>query len=178
MHHATKWHTGTVPPSPPTPDRPAAEDTFMAVLVAVGSVLRQRLPGDEHDFSLLPVLVELDRCGPVRHSDLADRLRLDASTVSRRVKHLAEQDLVAVTQDTSDARARRVQIRPAGRKALAQLRSRRRDLLGEVMQGWDPRDRDELQRLLARFLDDLGDMTGVGAPSPTHLTHPAKDSTR
>jgi DNA-binding MarR family transcriptional regulator len=114
----------------------------------------------------------------VRHSDLADRLRLDASTVSRRVKHLAEQELVAVTQDASDARARRVQIRPAGRKALAQLRSRRRDLLGEVMQGWDPRDRDELQRLLARFLDDLGEMTGAGAPSATHLTHPTEDPTR
>lgn len=136
----------------------------MAVLVAVGPVLRQRLPGDEHDFSLLPVLVELDRCGPVRLNDLADRLRLDASTVSRRVKQLAEQDLVAVTQDTSDARARRVQIRPAGRKALTRLRSRRRDLLGEVMRSWDPQDRDELQRLLARFLDDLDDI------SPQDLT--------
>jgi DNA-binding MarR family transcriptional regulator len=150
----------------------------MAVLVAVGSVLRQRLPGDEHDFSLLPVLIELDRCGPVRHSDLAERLRLDASTVSRRVKHLAEQDLVAVTQDATDARARRVQIRPAGRKALSQLRSRRRDLLGQVMQEWEAGDREELQRLLARFLDDLGDLTGVGVPSPVSLTHSPKDSTR
>jgi DNA-binding MarR family transcriptional regulator len=167
-----------MPAQPPTSTPPATEDTFMAVLVAVGSVLRQRLPGYEHDFSLLPVLVELDRCGPVRHSDLADRLRLDASTVSRRVKHLAEQGLVAVTQDASDARARRVQIRPAGRKALAQLRSRRRDLLGEVMHGWDAEDRDELQRLLARFLDDLGELTGTGTPSPDHLTHPSKDATR
>lgn len=167
-----------MPAAPSTSDHPAAEDTFMAVLIAVGSVLRQRLPGDEHDFSLLPVLVELDRCGPVRHSDLADRLRLDASTVSRRVKHLVEQDLVAVTQDTSDARARRVQIRPAGRKALAQLRSRRRDLLGEVMAEWETRDREDLQRLLARFLDDLSELTGVGAPSPTQLTHLTKDSNR
>jgi DNA-binding MarR family transcriptional regulator len=167
-----------MPASPSDSAAPAAEDTFMAVLVAVGSVLRQRLPGDEHDFSLLPVLAELDRCGPVRHSDLADRLRLDASTVSRRVKHLAEQDFVAVTQDATDARARRVQIRPAGRKALAQLRSRRRDLLGEVIKDWDPRDREELQRLLARFLDDLGELTGVGSPSPSHLTHLTKESHR
>jgi DNA-binding MarR family transcriptional regulator len=154
-----------MPASPSLPTAPAAEDTFMAVLVAVGSVLRQRLPGDEHDFSLLPVLAELDRCGPVRHSDLADRLRPDASTVSRRVKQLAEQDLVTVTPDASDARARRVQIRPGGRRALTQLRSRRRDLLGAVMQDWPRGDRDELQRLLSRFLDDL-----------EH--HSPKDSTR
>jgi DNA-binding MarR family transcriptional regulator len=150
----------------------------MAVLIAIGSVLRQRLPGDEHDFSLLPVLVELDRCGPVRHSDLAERLRLDASTVSRRVKQLVEQDLVTVTQDSHDARARRVQIRPAGRKALTQLRTRRRDLLGQVLHDWDAADRDRFQDLLARFLDDLGEMTGVGAPSLQTLTHTPQESTR
>lgn len=145
----------------------AAEDTFMAVLVAVGSVLRQRLPGDEHDFSLLPVLAELDRCGPVRHNDLAERLRLDASTVSRRMKQLTEQDLVVVSADAADARARRVQIRPAGRKALAQLRNQRRDLLGAVMQDWPEQDRARFQELLQRFLDDL-----------TSFPHPPKDSLR
>ena len=156
----------------------AVEDTFMAVLIAVGAVLRQRLPGDEHDFSLLPVLVELDRCGPVRQSDLAERLRLDASTVSRRVKHLGEQDLVAVTTDASDARARRVQIRPAGRRALGQLRARRRDLLGQVLADWPSEDRQRFQQLLGRFLDGLDDLTG-GAPTDTlpPITHP-KDSPR
>ena len=146
----------------------AVEDTFMAVLIAVGSVLRQRLPGDEHDFSLLPVLAELDRCGPVRLNDLAERLRLDASTVSRRVKNLGEQELVAITTDTIDARARRVQIRPAGRRALGQLRARRRDLLGRVLADWPAADRDRFQELLARFLDDLGDLNDGG-----HLVSPA-----
>ena len=149
----------------------AVEDTFMAVLIALGSVLRQRLPGDEHDFSLLPVLVELDRCGPVRLNDLAERLRLDASTVSRRVKNLGEQDLVATTSDTADGRARRVQIRPAGRRALGQLRARRRDLLGQVLADWPAEDRDRLQGLLAHFLDDLGDLTAgsglLSAGTPT-----------
>lgn len=157
--------------TPPSPTRSpadvspdgAVEDTFMAVLIAVGAVLRQRLPGDEHDFSLLPVLVELDRCGPVRLSDLAERLRLDASTVSRRVKHLTEQDLVAVSTDASDARARRVQIRPAGRKALGALRARRRDVLGQVLADWPTADRERFQQLLGRFLDGLGDLTGGSA---------------
>ena len=153
-----------------TPDG-AVEDTLMAVLIAVGAVLRQRLPGDEHDFSLLPVLVELDRCGPVRQSDLAERLRLDASTVSRRVKHLGEQDLIAVTPDASDARARRVQIRPAGRTALGQLRARRRDLLGQVLATWPSEDRERFQHLLGRFLDGLTDLTDPHDPTtPTTPT--------
>lgn len=159
--------------SPDVPPDGAVEDTFMAVLIAVGAVLRQRLPGDEHDFSLLPVLVELDRCGPVRLSDLADRLRLDASTVSRRVKHLGEQDLVAVTTDASDARARRVHIRPAGRRALGSLRARRRDLLGQVLADWPAEDRERFQQLLGRFLDDLGDLTGGCATGAT-LPRPAR----
>ncbi len=173
---------------PVDPADPQVEDTFMAVLIALGSVLRQRLPGDEHDFSLLPVLVELDRCGPVRLSDLAERLRLDASTVSRRVKNLGEQDLVTTTADTADGRARRVQIRPAGRRALGELRARRRDLLGQVLVDWRADERDRLQGLLARFLDDLGDLTagsgllGIGTPTlppagPRSAPSP-KDSTR
>lgn len=175
MHHASICHTEEMPTSASLTPRSstdvapdgAVEDTFMAVLVAVGAVLRQRLPGDEHDFSLLPVLVELDRCGPVRLSDLAERLRLDASTVSRRVKHLGEQDLVAVTTDDSDARARRVQIRPAGRKALGSLRARRRDLLGQVLADWPAEDRERFQQLLGRFLDGLGDLTGGSATGAT-----------
>ncbi len=192
MHHAPTWHNQGMPsPVEPVPvDGPdaAVEDTFMAVLIALGSVLRQRLPGDEHDSSLLPVLVELDRCGPVRLNDLAERLRLDASTVSRRVKNLGEQDLVATTTDTADGRARRVQIRPAGRRALGQLRARRRDLLGEVLADWPVDERDRLQGLLGRFLDDLGDLTaGSGLrraatptlPRPEHRRAPSpKDSPR
>ena len=196
MHHASTCQTGAMPTSASVtpgsssdaPSDGAVEDTFMAVLIAVGAVLRQRLPGDEHDFSLLPVLVELDRCGPVRLSDLAERLRLDASTVSRRVKHLGEQDLVAVTTDTSDARARRVQIRPAGRKALGQLRARRRDLLGQVLADWPGEDRERFQQLLGRFLDGLGDLTGradlhgtgtgTGTPALPRPAHSPKDSSR
>ncbi|MGH3745608.1 MAG: MarR family winged helix-turn-helix transcriptional regulator, partial [Mycobacteriales bacterium] len=35
-------------------------------------------------------LVVLDRCGTVRQTDLACRLALDLSTVSRQIKHLEE----------------------------------------------------------------------------------------
>src|SRR5215210_4253824 len=99
---------------PTVPTAATAEDAFMAVLLALGRRMRQRLPGDEVDYSLLPVLKALWERGPARHTVLAERLLLDASTVSRKIKQLEDRGLVGVSHDQHDARARQVEITPAG----------------------------------------------------------------
>ena len=138
-------------------DRPAqtAEDAFMAVILALGRRMRQRLPGDELDYSLLPVLRLLFEGGPARHTALAERLELDASTVSRKIRHLEERDLVRVTPDATDGRARQVELLPAGADALEKLLDRRRDIITDVLATWPESDRDLLHQLLDRFNHDL-----------------------
>ena len=137
--------------------RPAAtaEDAFMAVILALGRRMRQRLPGDVLDYSLRPVLRVLCEGGPMRHTALAEQLMLDASTVSRKIRHLEERGLVRVSPDASDGRARQVALLPAGLEALEQLLARRRDLISDVLDTWPDSDRDALHTLLDRFNHDL-----------------------
>ena len=133
----------------------SAEDAFMATILALGRRMRKRLPGDELDYSILPVLRVLWEGGPARHTELAERLLLDASTVSRKVRQLEDGGLVASTPDPQDARARQVELLPAGLRALEQLLDRRRDLISDVIADWPDADRALLHQLLERFNSDL-----------------------
>ena len=136
-------------------DSPTPEDAFMATILELGRRMRQRLPGDELDYSLLPVLRVLYEGGPARHTVLAERLLLDASTVSRKIRQLEERGLVQVSPDAADGRARQVELLPSGLRALEQLLDRRRDVIAEVLEGWPDADRELLRQLLDRFNHDL-----------------------
>ena len=137
----------------------------MATILELGRRMRQRLPGDELDYSLLPVLRVLWEGGPARHTTLAERLMLDASTVSRKIRQLEERDLVAVSPDQQDGRARQVELLPAGLRALEQLLDRRRDVITEVLARWPETDRALLQSLLERFNSDLTHSGETAAPT-------------
>jgi DNA-binding MarR family transcriptional regulator len=132
-----------------------AEDALIAALLTLGRRMRQRLPGDDFDASMMPVLKALQTCGPVRHTALAERLQLDTSTVSRRVRHLEDLGLVQVVPDDEDGRARQVELLPLGQQALEQLLAVRREVIQQVLAPWPDRDRDLLRELLDRFTSDL-----------------------
>jgi DNA-binding MarR family transcriptional regulator len=134
---------------------PTPEDAFMATILALGRRMRQRLPGDVLDYSLLPVLRVLWEGGPARHTTLAERLLLDASTVSRKIRQLEERGLVRVSPDENDGRARQVELLPDGQRALEQLLERRRDIITGVLETWPEADRALLHQLLDRFNHDL-----------------------
>ena len=131
----------------------------MATILELGRRMRRRLPGDQLDYPLLPVLRALHEGGPARHTVLAERLDVDASTVSRKIRQLEERGLVEVFADTADGRARQVELLPAGLQALEQLLDRRRDLIGEVLSGWADPERELLHQLLDRFNADLSSST-------------------
>ena len=140
------------------------EDVFMATILELARRMRRRLPGDELDHSLLPVLRTLAECGAARHTVLAEKLGLDASTVSRKIRHLEERGLVRVSPDAEDGRARQVELLPEGQRALEQLLAQRRDVVGAVLARWPEADRALLRGLLTRFNADLT------APSTTSTT--------
>jgi DNA-binding MarR family transcriptional regulator len=136
-------------------EKQAPEDVFMATLLTLGRRMRQRIEGDELDYSLIPVLKSLWENGPTRHTTLAERLMLDASTVSRKVRHLEDRGLVGVRNDEQDGRARQVEILPEGRRLLRQMIGRRHRLISSVLEGWPAPDRERLGELLDRFNRDL-----------------------
>ncbi len=139
----------------PGPEPTTAEEAVLMATIRVGRRMRQRLPGEDLEFSLITLLKALAHRGPIRTTDLAGVLDLDASTVSRHVRTLEERGLVARTTDPDDGRATRLAVTDDGRERLEAGASRRRALIAELLEDWSPEDRETLRRLLTRLADDV-----------------------
>ncbi|MFE4519402.1 MarR family winged helix-turn-helix transcriptional regulator [Kitasatospora sp. NPDC056783] len=85
------------------------------------------------DVYLLRALVKTE--GPSRVSDLAARLMVKSSHVTRQIDRLQGQRLVERTQDTQDRRARRVAITADGRDVLDRLKQANLASLTSVLDG-------------------------------------------
>jgi DNA-binding MarR family transcriptional regulator len=125
-------------------------------MVAQGRVIeavlkRTRIDLSRADVSLLKVL--LDSGVGVRQGDLADRLAVDAPTVTRRVQHLEARQLVRRTSDPLDRRAQLVQLTAAGTRMIERAMAAFHDWLATVLATWKESDRDQLAELLTRFTD-------------------------
>ena len=147
--------------APAQPDSP--EEAVLLMVMAIGKRMRQRQPGDEVDPATIPVLHILSCTGAIRLSDLAQRMHLDASTVSRHVRQLEERGLVSRTGDPDDRRASRVEITELGGKALAASFEHRKQLIGRAVTSWSDRDLQSLQRLASRFVADLDAVDDLAA---------------
>lgn len=153
-------NSDSLPPAEPV------SETVMATLMGLGRLVRQTLPDDEVEHTSMPLLKVLRETGPQRSGALAERLHLDASTVSRQVQHLERRGLVTACHDENDRRARVVALSDRGRTVLARMGARRRDLIEGVLADWPADDLDTLRRLLRRFNDDLADRPLLAAATP------------
>ena len=107
---------------PSTPQR--LHDLLMD-LVRVAGLLHpdQSMPGQALSLSQAFALHELDTDASPSQRDLAHRLRLEKSTVSRLVADLETRGLVTRERDPANRRLHRLRITAEGRRAHAQLAS-------------------------------------------------------
>ncbi len=126
------------------------------LLMQAGRRLRTRHPEDEVDPSTFPLAKQLMCSDALRVSDLASRLELDASTVSRQVKQLEDKGIIERTQDPADGRASLVQLSTAGQATMQSSFRRRFERIKSALEPWSERDRVQLQKLLTRLANDLG----------------------
>jgi DNA-binding MarR family transcriptional regulator len=118
-------------------------------------ILRQaKVDVGRADVALLHSLSAAGDC--VRLGDLADRLGVDAPTVTRRVQQLEGRQLLGRASDPRDKRACLVHLTPAGQRIITRVLLARQRWLEGVLGTWSKRDREELGRLLTRFVDDVG----------------------
>lgn len=89
-------------------------------------------------------LSRLDEHGPAGLHEIADHLRLDASTVTRQVLQLEEAGFVERGRDEADARRSVIAISAAGRDALEHSRAARWEVYADVLGSWTS---DELTTL-------------------------------
>jgi DNA-binding MarR family transcriptional regulator len=100
------------------------------------------------------ILLRLADAPALRIGELAERLGLDFSTVSRQVASLARAGLVTRTPDPQDGRAALLDLSEAGRRALRSTRRARRERLRTLLAGWEEHEVVAFARLLERFNAD------------------------
>jgi DNA-binding MarR family transcriptional regulator len=115
------------------------------------------------DRALFPLLVGIERFGPIGVVELADRVGRDYTTVSRQVTKLESLGLVERQGSAADRRVREAVIGPKG-KAMIGLVDAARERIGRtVFETWDTNDIDELVRLMGKFADALRDQPMAGS---------------
>jgi len=107
--------------------------------------------------ALFPLLVVIDKFGPIGVVDLADRVGRDYTTVSRQIAKLESLDLVERKVDAKDRRIRETAISAKGKLMTRAVDAARERLGRRVFETWDPRDFDELVRLMRKFADAIKD---------------------
>jgi len=143
---------------PATTQATTAEDAVVRLMMAMGRRFRARLDGDTVDPAQASLLYTLKVHGSMRLGDVAEAMKLDASTVSRHVQQLGDRGLIERELDPEDARARIIVLTTSGRAALKHTFDQRRAFVTEAMADWDDEQRERLRDDLVRLTDRLPDL--------------------
>jgi DNA-binding MarR family transcriptional regulator len=114
-----------------------------------------REAGIRLDRALFPLLVSIERFGPIGVVELADRVGRDYTTVSRQVAKLESLGLVGRRANPSDRRLREAVVSPKGKAMTNRVDAARDRIYRAVFEAWDGRDIDNLARLMRKFADAL-----------------------
>jgi DNA-binding MarR family transcriptional regulator len=117
------------------------------------------------------LLVELRAVGEVTQQQMADRLSIDKSRVSRLCATLERKDLLARERDPSDRRSLRLCLTDAGEKAAARLRRAWRAYHDRMLAAMTPSERRALLVGLTAFARELA------AVHAEQLGHPGGQGT-
>jgi DNA-binding MarR family transcriptional regulator len=143
---------------PPTTDDVTLSTLEQQLTLLIRRALRgvwDAAAGDEAtERHLYPLLVLLSR-GPLRVGEVARRVGLDKSTVSRQLGRLVTAGLASTINDPADGRSAVVVLTPAGHERLARLRDERVATVRRLFATWPEGDRADLARLLTRLNHDL-----------------------
>jgi len=115
------------------------------------------LAGVDLDRALFPLLVRVERRGPLGIGELADLCGRDYTTVSRQIAKLESLGLVGRQVNARDARIKEAVITEPGRMMTRALDRAREKVMTSVLADWDKTDVVDLARLLRRLADDALD---------------------
>jgi DNA-binding MarR family transcriptional regulator len=111
------------------------------------------LAGVDLDRALFPLLVRVERRGPLGIGELAELCGRDYTTVSRQVAKLESLGLVGRQVNAQDARIKEAVITPKGRAMTRALDAAREKIFTAVLADWDKADVVELVRLMRKLAD-------------------------
>jgi DNA-binding MarR family transcriptional regulator len=107
------------------------------------------------DRALFPLLIVVERKGPVGVVELSGFVGRDYTTVSRQIAKLDRLGLITRRASEADNRVREAAITAKGKAVTRAIDAARERLATLLFAKWSKRDRQDLARLMRRFADDL-----------------------
>ncbi len=134
---------------------PLLHDALISIVSVMNSPQRDeamiRQAGIRLDRALFPLLIGVDRLGPISVGDLADRVGRDYTTVSRQVAKLDSLGLVERAASEDDARVRFTSITPLGKQMTDAIDRAREAKAQALFKSWNTEDFDQLVVLMQRL---------------------------
>ncbi len=109
------------------------------------------------DRALFPLLVGIERFGPIGVVDLAERAGRDYTTVSRQVAKLESLGLVARQPSATDRRVHEAVVTDKGKTTTNLLDAARERMGRAVFKNWPDGELDEFVRLTRKFADAIAE---------------------
>jgi DNA-binding MarR family transcriptional regulator len=109
------------------------------------------------DRALFPLLVGIERAGPIGVVDLAGRVGRDYTTVSRQITKLERLGLAKRRGNPTDGRVSEAVITRRGKEMAEMVDAARQKIGLAIFKTWDADDFNELVRLMRRFADAIED---------------------
>ncbi|MFI6935248.1 MarR family winged helix-turn-helix transcriptional regulator [Streptomyces sp. NPDC050287] len=148
----------------PLPDVPAPEVTeierALTRITYLSTRARQHerlmaLAGVPLDRAAVALLRQVADSDPLRPGELAARLGVEASHVTRTVQQLQKSGYVTRVPDPRDRRAQRIQLTETGRQAIARIRDAGARGMQLALADWSPEELRQLATLFHRMVDDF-----------------------
>jgi DNA-binding MarR family transcriptional regulator len=111
------------------------------------------------DRALFPLLVRIERRGPIGIVDLAGAVGRDYTTVSRQVTKLEVLGLVERREIEEDRRVSKVAVTKKGLKLTTAIDSARGRLMAKIFSDWSEAEIKKFARLARKFADNLLEKT-------------------
>ncbi|MFJ2608512.1 MarR family winged helix-turn-helix transcriptional regulator [Streptomyces sp. NPDC091279] len=152
------------PSLPEIPAQPSAEvgeiERALTRITYLSTRARQHerlmaLAGVPLDRAAVALLRQVADSDPLRPGELANRLGVEASHVTRTVQQLQKTGYVTRVPDPDDRRAQRIQLTDAGRQAIDRVRDAGARGMQLALADWRPEELRQLATLFHRMVDDF-----------------------
>ncbi|MFH8694046.1 MarR family winged helix-turn-helix transcriptional regulator [Streptomyces chartreusis] len=152
-------------PLPELPDSPASSEVVeieraLTRITYLSTRARQHerlmaLAGVPLDRAAVALLRQVADSEPLRPGELAARLGVEASHVTRTVQQLQKTGHVTRVPDPEDRRAQRIELTESGRRAVVRVRDAGARGMQLALADWTPEELRQLATLFHRMVDDF-----------------------
>ncbi|MEW2401134.1 MarR family transcriptional regulator [Streptomyces sp. NPDC046862] len=151
--------------TPPLPNVPASAEVIeieraLTRITYLSTRTRQHerlmaLAGVPLDRAAVALLRQMADSEPLRPGELANRLGVEASHVTRQVQQLQKSGHVDRIPDPDDRRAQRIKLTQAGQDAVDRIREAGARGMQLALDDWSPEELRQLASLFHRMVDDF-----------------------